>query len=139
MSEHPVLRSKWMKLRNSVKERTAEHTIAMNREYKTYRKSVLQKLPASWAQRYQIMKNEAENTSLLYENRADRRALVTGPDAMAPANRGRVQADRRRAKLMRLLLDARAKTASKTIASIAGEKPLTEMHACLRFIKMDDI
>ena len=138
MSEKSVLRSKRMKLRTSVKTCSAEHSKAMTREFQAYRKSVLLKLPTTWAQRYKVMKNEAENKALVYENRADRRALVTGPEAMAPANIGRVNADRRRAKLTKALLEARADTTSKTIASIAGEKQLFEMHVCLRFIKVDN-
>jgi hypothetical protein len=139
MSEKSVLRSKRMKLRTSVKTRSAEHSKAMTLEFQAYRKSVLQKLPTTWAQRYKVMKNEAGNKALVYDNRADRRALVTGPEAMATANIGRVNADRRRAKQTKALFEARADTTSKSIASIAGEKQLFEMHVCLRFIKIDDI
>lgn len=138
MSEKPVLRSKWMKLRTSVGNCSAQHSEAMKGEFQAYRRSALQKLPATWARRYKVMKNEAENTALLYQNRADARAFVSGTEAMAHANRGRVDADLRRAATTKAFFEARAATASKTIATIATGKPLCEMHVCLRFLRADD-
>lgn len=137
MSEKPVLRSKWMKLRTNVKNCSAQHSEAMRSEFQAYHKSALQKLPATWARRYKVMKNEAEKTALLYQNRADVRALVSGTEAMAHAIQGRVDADLRRAVSTKAFFEARADAARKTIAAIASARPLCEMHVCLRFLRVD--
>jgi len=111
-----------------------EHRKSIQTEFDRELKPRVAPMLAEWKLRRRLIGAEAEDHATIYENRSEARAQVTSTE-MAAARRGLVEADLRRASLMRIRNEARTKATEQVLRSLSTHLRQTETHACLRFVE----
>lgn len=131
------VQSSEVRLKTSVASQCDRHVAEMKAELKDYCDTAVKILPKAWKHRHEAIQQDATDLAEVFRNRAEIRARQVAGAAMAAAQRGQVEADRRREALVLARAEARTQAAYALMTRTTKAQLGITLHACLRFVKSD--